>query len=200
MSKRVTLLGDSIRIGYQATVKEQLADVAEVWSPEGNGMHSVHHLCNMGWYLDQPADLIHFNFGLWDCRRLGRVRTDNLVPLETYLRNLDYLLEVVRGGTSAKLIWATITPLVQERYGATHAKGWSPWRVNEDIVRFNEAAAPVLARHGVQINDLGALVHQHGPASMICEDGVHYTPEGSAVLGTRVASVIREALAGSPGV
>ena len=47
MTKNVTLLGDSIRMGYEPTVRAELADVAEVWAPEGNCMHSVHHVFNL---------------------------------------------------------------------------------------------------------------------------------------------------------
>src|SRR5690606_12774045 len=97
--KKVSLLGDSIRLSYQAHVRERLADSAEVWAPEGNCMHSIHHLLNLGWYLTQPADVIHFNFGLWDCRRLARDRSENIVPVEIFARNLDHIITTVRANT-----------------------------------------------------------------------------------------------------
>lgn len=191
-SKRVTLLGDSIRLGYEPTVRAELSGVAEIWSHAENCMHSVHHLFNLKpWYLDPQADIIHVNFGLWDCRRLGLDRADNVVPVELFARNLDFLLGAVRGATTAKIIWATITPVVQARYNARFSQPFDPCRVEADVGCYNAAAAPVLARHGVEVNDLNAFVESRGREHMICDDGVHYSPEHSALLGREVAAGIR---------
>lgn len=192
--KQIALLGDSIRLGYQATVAKELGGIARVWGPEGNCMHSIHHLLNLGWYLEQPWDIIHFNFGLWDCRRLSRVRPENLVPVDLFVRNLDFLLETLRKKTSAKLIWATITPVIQSRYDARFATAFEPCREATDCTRYDQAAAPVLARHGIEINDLHAHVIGQGAETMIGEDGIHYTPEGSVNLGLRVAQILRRSL------
>lgn len=192
MKKRVILLGDSIRIGYQDTVRSELADVADVWSPEGNCMHSVHHLFNLHpWYIEPAGDLIHVNFGLWDCRRLCREKTDTAVPVEVFVRNLDFILARVRAATPAPIIWATITPVVQSRYNARFTRPYEPCRSADDVERYNAAAAPVLARHGVAVNDLHALVERHGREKLIDADGIHYTPEGGAILGREVAAHIR---------
>jgi len=192
--KKISLIGDSIRMGYQDTVRAELSELAEVWSPEGNCMHSVHHLFNLGWYVDQPADVIHFNCGLWDCRRLGRGHAENAVPVELYVRNLDFLIGKIRQATEATLIWATVTPVVQSRYNARFTRLTDPSRDASDSVRYNEAAAPVLEKHGVVVNDLYSFVMDHGVEAMICEDGVHYTDTGSQKLGRRVADVIQQAL------
>lgn len=192
MKTRVTLLGDSIRLGYEATVRAELADLAEIWSPEENCMHSVHHACNLRpWYLDRAADLIHVNFGLWDCRRLDADRSDNLVPEELFARNLDHILERVRAASRATVVWATITPVVQARFDARFSRPGDPCRVASDVERYNAAAAPVLARHGVAVNDLHALVEARGRERLVCEDGVHFTTEACAVLGREVARFIR---------
>lgn len=192
--KRVTLIGDSIRLGYQQVVRECLGDLADIWSPEGNCMHSVHHLFNLAWYIGQPADIIHFNFGLWDCRRLGRGRAENAVPVELFARNLDFLIGKVRGATGATLVWATITPVVESRYNARFTAPCDPCRVASDVDLYNAAAAPVLARHGIETNDLNGFVVSGGTEKLICDDGVHYTEEGCALLGRRVAEVIRAKL------
>lgn len=191
--KKVTLLGDSIRMGYQETVCKELEGTAEVWSPEGNCMHSVHHLFNLAWYVDRPADVIHFNFGLWDCRRLGKSSEENAVPVELFARNLDFILEKIRAATPAVLIWATITPVVQERYNARFNKPFDPCRIAADVNRYNEAAAPVLSMHAVRVDDLHALVMETGKESLISEDGIHFTPEGSALLGRQVVREIHKA-------
>jgi len=189
--KKVSLIGDSIRIGYQAAVSEALDGRAEIWAPEGNCMHSVHHLFNLQpWYLDPAADVIHVNFGLWDCRRLGLDSTENAVPVEVFTRNLDFILRKVRAATSAPIVWATITPVVQVCYNARFSHPYDPCRVAADVERYNAAAASILVRHGVLINDLHAFVECHGRERMICEDGIHYTDEGCCLLAEQVTQVI----------
>lgn len=189
---RVALLGDSIRLGYEATVRTELADIADIWSPAENCMHSVHHLFNLSTYYVEPkADLIHMNFGLWDCRRLDRNRNDNAIPVEIFVRNLDFILGKIRGATSATIIWATITPVVQSRYNARFSQSFEPCRDANDVELYNAAAVPVLSHHGVIVNDLHALVERHGREKLIGDDGVHYTDAGCALLGREVAAVIR---------
>lgn len=190
--KHITLLGDSIRLGYQDTVKTLLQDQAEIWSPDDNCMHSVNHLFNLAWYVDRPADLIHFNFGLWDCRRLGRDRSENAVPVEIFTRNLDFILERVKASTSARLIWATITPIVQDRYNARFNRPFDPCRVASDVNLYNAAAAPILQKHQIHVNDLNTLVNQRGTELMICDDGVHYTSSAYVDLGRQVADKITQ--------
>jgi len=191
MKKRITLIGDSIRIGYQDIVRELLAERAEIWSPESNCMHSVHHLFHIQpWYVEPAADIIHFNFGLWDCRRLERGGAENAVPVEVFARNLDFILRMVRAATSARLVWATITPVVQDRYNARFSLPQDPCRVASDVELYNAAAAPVLLRHGILVNDLHAFVEEQGRERLICDDGVHYTEQGARLLGEQVAKVL----------
>ena len=47
MMKRIVLIGDSIRMGYQEKVHEQLADWADVWAPEENGGDSEKVLAHL---------------------------------------------------------------------------------------------------------------------------------------------------------
>jgi hypothetical protein len=191
MKKRITLIGDSIRLGYQNTVCDLLAGRAEIWSPEGNCMHSVHHLFNISsWYVDPVADIIHFNCGLWDCRLLERGGAENAVPVELFARNLDFILRKVRALTTAQLIWATITPVVEDRYNAHWSQPQDTTRLAGDVERYNAAAAPILLRHGILINDLHAFVEEQGRERLICEDGIHYTAPGYQLLGEQVARVL----------
>ena len=45
----------------------------------------------------------------------------------------------------------------------------------------------------VEINDLYQVVVDHGVEKMLGPDGVHFTEEGSAILGRAVAAAIRAA-------
>jgi lysophospholipase L1-like esterase len=189
--KHVRLIGDSIRLGYQETVRSELNGIAEVWSPEGNCMHSVHHLFNLSWYLEQPADVIHFNCGLWDCRHFSKDSSEYTVPLDQYIRNLDFILTQVRKYTNAQLIWATITPVIEARYNVRFTHPYDPYRKADDSMVFNNALAPVLEKHNVCVNDLFTFVTEAGADELICEDGVHFTDLGNTLLGKRVADVIK---------
>jgi len=189
--KRINLLGDSIRLGYQDTVKAELSGQAEIWSPAENCMHSVHHTFNLCWYIDEPADIIHFNFGLWDVRLLGEDQRDNAVPMDIFTRNLDFILRKTNAATDATLAWATITPVIAEVAGLRFPEAWRPARDAQDCVRYNEAAQPVLEKYGVHTNDLHGFVMAQGKENMICGDGVHYTDEGYAKLGRKVADFLR---------
>ncbi|HBR94779.1 MAG TPA: hypothetical protein DEA90_11510 [Opitutae bacterium] len=192
--KKVSLIGDSIRLGYQDAAKAELDGLAEVWSPEGNCMHSIHHLFNLKWYIEQPADLIHFNFGLWDCRRLGRLSSETAIPIDLYVRNLDFLISQIREETDATLVWATITPVLQDRYNARFSKLSDPCRNSGDNIIYNQAAAPILQKHEVLINDLYTFVIEQGVEEMVCKDGIHYTAEASQLLGRKVAEEIKHHL------
>jgi len=65
--RRVVLIGDSIRMGYQAVVQRELEGIAQVSGPEQNGGTSGHVLANLeAWVLAQgPApDVVHLTCGL----------------------------------------------------------------------------------------------------------------------------------------
>ncbi|MFA6285914.1 MAG: GDSL-type esterase/lipase family protein [Opitutaceae bacterium] len=193
--KKIVLLGDSIRLSYEGRVKERLAARATVWSPAENCGHSVNHVFNLrDWYVLTDADVIHFNFGLWDCRRLRRGLDDTLVPVEVFARNLARIIETIRAQTRATPVWGTITPMIEALYNGRNPGASDPWRQTGDIERYNEAAMAVARQHGVAVNDLYALVKARGEGAMINEDGLHYTADGARILGDQVADVIEAAL------
>lgn len=194
-TKKIVLIGDSIRMGYEPIVREKLAGTTEVWGPSENCRHSIEHLLNFdAWYLSQNPDLIHFNFGLWDCRRLMREHEESLIPVEIFARNLDVILTMLMERSRAKLVWATITPVIQERHRAKFTEPEHPFRVSADVGLYNATAAPILAKHGVAVNDLGGFVRRNRPEEIINEDGVHYTEAGYALLGEEVTKQIAAAV------
>ena len=67
--KKVVLLGDSIRLGYQPYLTELLKGRAEVGGIEDNGRFSLYTAWNVLAFLKatgSEADVIHWNNGLWD--------------------------------------------------------------------------------------------------------------------------------------
>jgi lysophospholipase L1-like esterase len=185
--KRLLLIGDSIRLGYEEYVRRELGDGAEVFSFPENGGTSANVLANLDrWVLASQPDVLHLNCGLHDLRReFGAA--DNAVPLAAYEENLETLFSRIRDETRATLVWATTTPVHEGRHHAT--KGFD--RFEADVVAYNAAALRVARRHGLPIDDLYAVVMAAGRDRLLLPDGVHYTPEGYALLGAAVAAAVR---------
>jgi lysophospholipase L1-like esterase len=116
------------------------------------------------------------------------------VPLDHYADNVRYLIELTKQYTRARIIWATITPMDQELNHATHAATTHPARRVSDICKYNEAAVRICNQSGVQVNDLYAFIERVGASTIRSTDGVHFTDEGSRLLGKEVARVIRAPL------
>jgi len=78
------------------------------------------------------------------------------------------------------LIFATTTPV---------PKGVKPRRDNEDVERYNRVARSIMEEHGIPIDALYALAAER-LAEIQEPANVHFTAEGSKVLGERVAAEI----------
>lgn len=176
------LIGDSISIGYTVPVRERLTGKANVHRIPENGGDTRHGLAKLAkWLGDTPWDIIHFNWGLHDIK-LGTGQ--HQVPLEMYEKNLAQLVKQLQA-TKARLIWASTTPVPTGKL--------EPPRRNDDVVAYNLAAAKIMEKHGIAINDLYSfalprLKDIQRPAN------VHFTVNGSAVLAEEVARKIELAL------
>jgi len=188
--KRILLIGDSIRLGYEAHVRRALEGQAEILSPRENGGTSVNVLAHLDeWAIAQQPDVVHLNCGLHDLRREFGA-DENAVPLAAYEENLERIWSRLQGETEAALIWATTTPVHEGRHHAT--KGFD--RFEADVVAYNAAALRVARRHELAIDDLYATVMSAGRDRLLLPDGVHYTDEGYALLGAAVVAAVRPLL------
>ncbi|MBN2307964.1 MAG: SGNH/GDSL hydrolase family protein [Candidatus Hydrogenedentes bacterium] len=180
---RVLIIGDSISIGYTPVVRELLAGRANVLRIPVNGGPTTRGLEQIeDWLGTGHWDVIHFNWGLHDLWRATEPDGENRVPIDQYERNLDALVQRLKR-TKAKLIWASTTPVPE---GARH-------RVAGDAARYNVAAAAVMKEQHVPTDDLyGAVVGDLGAYQRPAD--VHFTENGSAFLGERVAAEISKAL------
>lgn len=191
--KLVILLGDSIRMGYQATVIKELQGVAEVWAPTENGAHTANLLVQLStWVLPKNAAVIHVNAGLHDLKTLHYDTRETVIPLRHYRDNVETLLRTMREKTSARLIWATTTLENDEGSRRAREKNREFRRYNADVEAYNRAAVKVCRKLRVPVNDLYALSRQH--AELQLPDGVHFSPAGYELLGKQVATRIRESL------
>jgi lysophospholipase L1-like esterase len=191
----VALIGDSIRIGYAPAVAELLAGEARVLSQEPNGGDSANVLAHLdAWAIEDRPAVVHFNCGLHDLKR-ARAGDAYQVPLAAYEANLRRIVERLRAETGARLVFASTTPILDDR----HARrgGSTPIDFNRyeaDVRRYNEVALAVMAAAGVPVNDLHRVVTEAGPEAVIREDGTHYTAAGNVLLARAVADFLRPLL------
>lgn len=191
---RALILGDSISIGYTPFVVSTLKGKVAVSRPQANCGSTVVGLANLEkWLTGGPWHVIHFNWGLHDlCYRnpeakaqgnRDKVNGKQSVPLEEYERNLDQLVTRLQQ-TGAKLVFATTTVVPEGEAG----------RFVGDEVKYNEAAARVMKKHGIVTNDLYAVTKTFGPELFVGPGNVHFRPEGSEKLAKQVAASIEAAL------
>jgi len=198
--KHVLLLGDSISIGYHPYVVEALKDEAVVIRPAGNCEGTTRGGKDLDKWLalgDGRWDVIHFNFGLHDLKRVDPTTgTPSNKPTdpqqatpEVYEKQLRQIVERL-SMTGARLIFATTTPVPEGSL--------KPHREPADIVRYNEIAAKIMREHRVAVTDL------YGYALPRLKEiqrpvNVHFKPEGSRLLAGEVARTIRVALGPAAG-
>ena len=187
---KVVLVGDSIRMGYAPLVAKRLEGKAIVISARPNGEDSGNVLRNLDeWVIKEQPDVVHINAGLHDLKLKEK---SYQVPLAGYENNLRTILERIRKGTKAKVIFATTTPILDERHAQRKA-GFD--RFEADVQRYNDAAVSIMKQAGVPITDLHKLVESGGKERLMLADGTHYTEEGYDVLAAAVTRSILGSLA-----
>lgn len=188
--KKVVLLGDSIRQGYEKYVKLAFEGEVQVYSPVENGRFAAYTLRQLSaWRAEmgcgKDVDLIHWNVGLWDCLLLldGRPQTaieeyqDYLLRIHTVLKKLF---------PNAQQVFATSTKVQEHLFGVYK-------RRNCDIAAYNEVAIHTLTPLGVQIDDLNRVTAEL-PAEC-WSDSTHFnTREGTQRLTEQVISCIEDTL------
>jgi lysophospholipase L1-like esterase len=184
--EQVVLIGDSIRMGYQATVAEALDGVAEVWAPEENGGDSANVLAHLDdWVIERQPDVVHLNAGLHDLK-LPFDSDTHQVPLDDYRRNLETIVQRVHSETRSALVLATTTPVHQAWHHAV--KDFD--RFESDVDAYNAVLRDVARSAGIDVTDLFGLVTMAGKDRVLQPDGVHFKEEGSRFLGHAVAERI----------
>ena len=189
---RVLLIGDSISIGYTLPTRALLKGKVNLHRIPTNGAPTIKGLEQIdAWLGKKKWDLIHFNWGLHDLKYMGP-NGENLfprekggkvqVPIQEYEKNLERLVVRLKK-TNAKLVWRNTTPVPPGSKG----------RYVGDSIKYNAAAARVMIRHGIPTHDLFTMSKKRMKEIMLPAN-VHYTKDGSEVLGGDVATVILEAL------
>lgn len=182
----VLLLGDSISLGYRDFVKYHLRGVMDVYYPPENGRmvaYTFRALYEWSRDLKWPSDMdfVYWNNGLWDVVRVfGDEPQTPLPEYETTIRRtynrLKYLFP------KARIIFATTTPVVEERYDKK-----TFYRRNEDINRYNEVATRVVLESGGIVHN----IHGGGYSEQAYEDSTHFKPQVSQFIAQNISELLR---------
>ncbi len=184
----VLIIGDSISIGYTLPTRTLLKGKVNLHRIPTNGGPTTKGVSEIEkWLGNRKWDLIHFNWGLHDLKYMGKDGTNLVpkekggivqVPLSEYEKNLEKL--VIGMKKSAKqLVWRNTTPIPPG----------SKARYVGDSVKYNQAAARVMKKHGVPTLDL-FTPSKKNMKDWMKEANVHYHAHGSQALAERVAGDI----------
>ena len=184
--KNLLLIGDSIRMGYDKSVKKTLEGKANVIFPEENCRFAAYVLRNFHEYLKdikgEDIDVIHWNAGLWDCLRLFEEEPHTPVDVDSYYIE-SICIRIKKICPNARVIFATSTKVLSEKMSKDFK------RYNEEIEKYNEAAIGIVKKYGFKINDLYALSVTLPEEAH--SDAVHYyTPAGTEAFTNQVLSFV----------
>ena len=208
---RVLLLGDSISLGYTPFVIEKLKGKAFVTRPSCNCGPSEFYLEERGnigmWLGDKPWDVIHVNFGIWDCHFVNDKEEifffDQHPEIKEISDKKERIKAVLRQGyhtrtsqkeyaTNMRVILAhlkacarsvifalsTPVPLYDDYFGTASC-----------IVEYNDIARKVCAELSVPVNDLYSVAL---PLRTDQKDGCHFSAVGYNILADAVVRMVRD--------
>jgi len=177
--KNILLLGDSIRMSYQANVRRLLEGRANVYGPDDCCRFAKYSL----WYINEwiatagTPDIIHWNNGIWDAYQVN-ADMDVITPVDEYVRDMKRLYNELKK-TGAVVIFATTTPA---------KKGYANLS-NENIDLYNKKILDEFSRDEIYINDLNAFVNRDLDR-MICDDLHHLTEYGVERVSEQIADFL----------
>ncbi len=188
---KVVLVGDSIRLSYAASVEKSLAGKATIISPKANGGDSSNVLRHLeAWVIEQQPAIVHFNCGIHDTKKF-KAKGEFQVSPEQYETNLRSIVERVRAKTDAVVLFATTTPILDDRAAKTRSDR-NYELLGASVEQYNAIARRVMRELRVPVNDLhAALAKNKQPVeALIGGDGVHLTETGRTLAGRQVAQFI----------
>ena len=188
--KNLLLIGDSIRIGYDKSVKKSLENKVNVFFPKENCRFASYVLRYFHEYLKEVngevVDVIHWNAGLWDCLRL--FEEEPHTPINVYAYYIERIcIRIKKLCPNAKVIFATSTSVLSEKMSKDFK------RYNEEIEQYNKAAVEVVKKYGFEINDLYS-VSVSLPESAHSDAVHYYTSTGTKAFTKKVLSAVLPAL------
>ena len=189
--KKIVLIGDSVRMGYDKYVKDALTGSAEVFYPQENCrfaeyvLRYAHEWKEKGEWGDD-IDLVHWNAGLWDVLELfGDEPLSSIDYYEKTITRIDKRLRMLF--PNAKMVFATSTSVNEQMSSPKFT------RHNKTIEEYNKVAVKALSSTDTVINDLYSLTTTF--PNEYRSDWVHfYTPKATEIIGGRVLSILSDIL------
>ena len=176
--KKILLLGDSRRMGYEPFVRELLKEEAEVYGPSENGRWAGYTLNSLRFWLnDFPTpDIVHWNCGLWDLGDDYHIGRPFSLP-EEYESAVERTVIVLRKlFPGVKIIFATTMPTTDPD--------------TTGIQAYNGIIRKVAEKHDIPVDDLFATMHDK-MVTYDRGDHLHLSDEGNAIVAAQVADAIR---------
>ncbi|MFV0442514.1 MAG: SGNH/GDSL hydrolase family protein, partial [Planctomycetaceae bacterium] len=191
---KVVLIGDSIRLSYAPTVIRELDGKAIISQPKANGQDSANVLRHLDeWAVKEQPAIVHFNCGIHDTKK-DKTTGAFQVPPEQYEANLRKIVATLREKTQAQVIFATTTPIVDDRAARLRADREYEL-LDASTQEYNRIAVKVMQELEVPVDDLRAVCGDADEQRrLINADGVHFNAEGQSRLGHAVATCILEHL------
>lgn len=179
--KKILLLGDSRRQGYEAFVREGLQGRAEVYGPKENGRWAGYTLNSLRFWLNEfPApDIVHWGCGLWDLGDDYHIGRPFSLPeeFESAVERTAIVLRKLFPGV--KIIFATIMPV-----GDNDTTG---------IEAYNAIIRRVADREGIPVDDLFGLMKGR-MRTYDRGDGLHLNAEGNTIVAAQVIGALEQYL------
>ena len=212
--KKLLLLGDSIRMGYDSFVQEKLSGRAEVFFSEDNGRFLQYTLRTLSdwagrgkWPSDM--DIVHWNNGLWDCLHLkancagcadGEADGDTIKPVNTDQKHIFekdpltppefYRYFLVRCYRRIRQLFPRAAVVFATTTGVIEEEASWAYRSNDEIDQYNAIARETLVPLGVKINELGDFSRKE--CSPHHRDWVHYNDEGCSVMADEIIGFLEK--------
>ena len=190
--KKIVLIGDSIRQGYDKYVKMAFQGVADVYYPDANCRFTTHILRHLLDWKEKmgcgdDVDAVHWNACLWDNLILPDGK--NHVPIEMYAENVARICNMIEIlFPKAKIIYATATPCNEEFF-----KTYKYKRTNADTELYNRVACDIVRDRGGEIDDIYAVL-KDSFLPLQSDQTHYYTKEGTRVIAGQVIRSLEESL------
>lgn len=193
--KKVLLLGDSIRMGYDEFVKEELAGEFEVYYDElDNGRFAAYTLWQANQFFKKCGkfDVVHWNNGYWDMN-IEAPMTEPLHPIGDYVTMLGRILAEIRKNGAVPVFATSVPILPKDIAEEIRGEGMKPCNYdNAWVIKYNDVAVSLMKNEGVMVNDLYSLCLKD-KYFYKCPDLLHLTEEGYRQCAAQAAAAIRKA-------
>lgn len=186
--KKVLLIGDFIKAGYQSRLEELMRGRAELISPVENCGTSVEVLRHLEKWLKQyDPDVVMVNCGFEDIRTLYYGTYETMVPLRHYERNVKNLLDMAYLFSSKVVpVWITTTMVQEDRHSAAKARIRDYSIFNDDVIEYNKTAVKLCRRQKVPVVDLYNAMALNSPDALLESDGYRLSAMGVEIMARAV--------------